>query len=408
MWRPSLVTAAAALFLLNGLGYASLASRLPELQAEFNLSEPQLGFARSGFVIGITVAMLVAPQIVRRWRAHRVAPVAAGLYLAAVCLAGAGFGTVSFMGWLLAAGVLNALIDIGQNVIAVRLEKMRMADVPDARPNSLLSPMEGLQAVGVAAGSGFGLLTAGRLPLLPSFALLGAVGAVAALVVFVLLRGLDTTAGARPARAVDPAAHPGLSRRRRLRAAYPPRLRWLTAMSFSALLLEGAVVNWLAVLVAGSGAPLFVSGLGLTVFATTLCLGRLSYGAIAGRVDQVMFVRTMGLLVLVGIAGVALWTDEAAIVLASAAALGFGLANLHPFCTGAVGHGSEPEAEELHLGRMNRVAYTGIAFEGVLVAGLTALFGLAAALAAVGLTAAVFVAKAHLFRTERARELQAA
>ena len=164
-WRAPVVWAASALFLLNGLGYAALASRLPELQRTLGLTEPQLGVARAGFVFGISATMLIAPRIVRRYRARRVAPVAAGLYLVSIGFAGAGFGTISFASLLCAAGALSALIDIGQNVIAVRLEKVRMQRDPHARPNSLLSPTEGLQAVGVTAGSGFGLLTAGRVPL---------------------------------------------------------------------------------------------------------------------------------------------------------------------------------------------------------------------------------------------------
>ncbi|GAA0537394.1 hypothetical protein GCM10011581_44160 [Saccharopolyspora subtropica] len=337
--------------------------------------------------------MLVAPQIVRRYRAHRVAPLAAGLYLVAVCLAGAGAGTASFALWLLAAGALNALVDIGQNVIAVRLEKLRMSTVGGAA-NGLLSPLEGLQAVGVAAGTGFGLLTAGRVPLPHSFAVLGVVGVLVAAITFASLRGVDTSnAGrTRPRR--------GGSAAQRVKAAYPPRLRWLAAMSFSALLLEGALTNWIAVLVADAGVSLFSAGLGLTAFATALCLGRLCYGTIARHVDQVGFVRVMGGSVVVGTTGLVLFTSAPEVMLISAAAAGFGLANLHPFCTGAVGHSSAPGEEEHQLGRLNRIAYIGIAFEGVLVAGLTALLGLPTAIAVVGSLAVIFVVKAPIFSTE--------
>ena len=401
-WRAPVVWAAAALLLLNGLGYAALASRLPELQRTLGLSEPQLGVARAGFVVGISATMLVAPRVVRRYRARRVAPVAAGLYLVSIGLAGAGFGTLSFAALLCAAGALSALIDIGQNVIAVRLEKARMQRNPRARPNSLLSPMEGLQAVGVTAGSGFGLLTAGRVPLLPSFAALALVGVLAAALTAAVLRGLQPmdTAAVPPEHGVR-TRRPRTMRavRERLQVAYPPRLRWVTAMSFAALLLEGVFTNWIAILVTDAGASLATGSLCLTVFAAALFLGRLSYSVAAQHLDRVTVARAMGVLLVLGTAVLVVLPAHAPVAVAGSGAAGLGLANLHPFCTGAVGHGAHADSEEDALGRMNRVSYAGIALESLLISGLTAAFGLSTAIALVGLLGVLFIVKAPLLDT---------
>jgi predicted MFS family arabinose efflux permease len=182
-----------------------------------------------------------------------------------------------------------------------------------------------------------------------------------------------------------------------LRAAYPPPLRWLTAMSFSALLLEGVLTNWIALLVTGAGSSPATGSLCLTAFAAALLLGRLGYSATASRVNRVLFVRTMGLLVILGIAGLVTFPTHLAITVTGAAAAGLGLANLHPFCTAAVGHAADATDEENALGRMNRIAYIGIALESLLIAGLTALLGLKAAIALVGLLAITFIAQARLF-----------
>lgn len=77
-------------------------------------------------------------------------------------------------------------------------------------------------------------------------------------------------------------------------------------------------------------------------------------------------------------------------------AAGLGLANVHPFCTGAVGHGANADSEEDALGRMNRIAYGGIALESLLISGLTAAFGLSTAIALVGLLGLLFIVKAPL------------
>ncbi|MGW0179254.1 MFS transporter [Nocardia sp. NPDC003345] len=396
------------LFLLNGLGYAALASRLPELRDTYGLTDAQLGFARTGFVVGLTATMFVAPQLVRRARARRAAPVAAGIYLLGIGLAGAGLGLWSMVGWLVVAGAANALLDIGQNVIAVRLEKSRMETGPHARANSLLSPLEGFQAVGGVLGAAFGATTAGRAGLTVSFAVLAAVGAVGAVVVFLLLRRFDPPSpesGGPGAGTVRHRARAAAGRRpslaARIRAAYPPRLRRLTAMSFTALLLEGALMNWLTVVVVNAGGSLTAAGTALTVFIGALCLGRLAYGPLSPRVDRVRFARSCGLLLVAGIAGIVqpFWQGDIAFTLVCAAAAGLGLSNLHPFCTATVGHTAAAGTEEEALGKLNRVAYTGIALEGVLIAALTAAIGLDAALGLLGLLALLFVFQARQFAT---------
>ncbi|BBZ06967.1 MFS transporter [Mycolicibacterium doricum] len=411
LWRQPTVWAALGLFLLNGLGYAALASRLPELQQRYDLSDAQMGFARIGFVVGLTATMLVAPQIVRRVGAARAAPIAAGLYLAGIGLAGMGIGLWATVAWLLMAGVFNALLDIGQNVLAVRLEKIHMAGTTHARANGLLSPLEGFQAVGGTLGAGFGLLTAGRIPLLHSFITLTAVGIVGTASVFVILRRFHLATapmGVEPA----PQPHPSVAPRRtswatglleRIRVAYPPSLRWLTAMSFSALLLEGMLTNWLAILAVHSGASLTSAGLALTLFIGSVCAGRLGFGPLSRHLDRVWLVRISGLFVIAGITGIVTHSVTGSVALAVASAVtGLGLANLHPFCTGSVGHGVNAGDEERALGKLNRIAYTGIALEGVLIGALAAAIGLTPAIAVIGLLAFLFVVKAPLFTTHGA------
>ncbi|MFE1591088.1 MFS transporter [Nocardia sp. NPDC058705] len=404
-WRQPVVWAAMGLFLLNGLGYAALASRLPELQERYGLSDAQVGFARIGFVVGLTATMFVAPQIVARFGAARAAPVAAGLYLAGIGLSGMGFGLWATIGWLLVAGTFNALLDIGQNVLAARLEKVRMSAVTDARANSLLSPLEGFQAVGGTLGAGFGLVTAGRIPLLQSFITLTAVGIVGTTAVFVILRRFHTATaptevGRTPPHVAPTRVSPRVRPLERIRVAYPPSLRWLTAMSFSALLLEGMLTNWLAILAVHSGASLTAATLALTLFIGSICLGRLAFGPLSRHLDRVWSVRISGLLVIVGITGIVTHSTTGSAALAVAAVVsGIGLANLHPFCTGSVGHGVDSGGEEQALGKLNRVAYTGIALEGVLIGALAAVFGLAVAMAVIGVLAILFVVKAPLFTT---------
>ncbi len=408
LWRQPVVWAALGLFLLNGLGYAALASRLPEIQGRYGLSDAQMGFARIGFVVGLTATMFAAPQIVRRVGAARAAPVAAGLYLTGIGLAGMGIGLWATIGWLLVAGVFNALLDIGQNVLAVRLEKVRMAAAPHAQANSLLSPLEGFQAIGGTLGAGFGLVTAGQIPLLQSFMTLTVVGMVGTAAVFLILRRFHLSTAPMDMGPTNKPQAPDTSPRapsearllERIQVAYPPSLRWLTAMSFSALLLEGMLTNWLAILAVHSGASLTSASFTLALFIGAVCAGRLAFGPLSRHLDRVWSVRVSGLLVIAGIGGIVTHSVTGTAALAAASAVTWlGLANLHPFCTGSVGHGVDAGDEEQALGKLNRIAYIGIALEGVLVGALAAAVGLAPAVAVIGLLAILFVIKAPLFTT---------
>ncbi|GAA3746553.1 hypothetical protein GCM10022402_27570 [Salinactinospora qingdaonensis] len=137
-----------ALFFLNGSGHAALASRLPELQPVLGLSGPRLEAGtqrvrggRHCHHAGGTTDRRALPR--PTGGSHRRG--ALGVQRLSGGRRGRG---ASFVGWLIAAGALNALVDLGQNVLVVRLERSGMCMLARTRPNSLLSPLEGLPAVG--------------------------------------------------------------------------------------------------------------------------------------------------------------------------------------------------------------------------------------------------------------------
>ncbi|MEZ5097280.1 MAG: hypothetical protein R2731_15000 [Nocardioides sp.] len=87
-------TAVLVSFALNGLGFASWASRIPEVRERLSLSNAQLGLLLLVLAAGSAVALPTTGALVRRWGAARV--VRAGVLLD---VAGSSARASSRAGW---------------------------------------------------------------------------------------------------------------------------------------------------------------------------------------------------------------------------------------------------------------------------------------------------------------------
>ena len=178
--------------------------------------------------------------------------------------------------------------------------------------------MGGAAAGGLAAGAG--LAPDAHLPV---------AGLLLALVVLAARSGL--LAAATDARADGPLF------------ARPSRaLAGLGALAFCALLAEGAVSDWSAILLdRETAAGPSLAALGLAAFSLTMGFGRLAADPLAGRFGRVAVVRGGGLLAAGGLT-LALVSASAAIGIAGFAFMGAGLAGLFPLALSAAGETDGP------------------------------------------------------------------
>ena len=121
----------------------------------------------------------------------------------------------------------------------------------------------------------------------------------------------------------------------------------LGALAFCALLAEGAVSDWSAILLdRETEAGPSLAALGLAAFSLTMGFGRLAADPLAGRLGRVAVVRGGGLLAAAGLA-LALTSAGAAIGITGFALMGAGLAGLFPLALSAAGETDGPAAPAL-------------------------------------------------------------
>ncbi|MDT7857583.1 MFS transporter [Rubrivirga sp. S365] len=266
---------AALPFAANGVLYGTWAARIPEIQAQAELSEGALGLALLGSAVGLVVSASVAGALVGRFGAHRVT--LAGLALFAAVVVGPGLAT-SFAGLAFAlalVGLTSGLTDVAMNAWAT--------DVEAAEGATVLGACHGMFSLGGMAGAGLGALAAAYdLPLALHFGASGAAFAGGALAQGWAARSTppDTLSGARGGAAGPVVALP------------VGPVAGLAALAFCGLIIEGAMADWSAVyLRRGLGASAETAALGFAVFSASMAAARFAADALTARVGSRRLVR---------------------------------------------------------------------------------------------------------------------
>ena len=298
--------AVGAVFLINGLGIATFLPRLPEIQQRLGLSDAGLGAALTGAGLGGLLGSLAAGPIVSRL-GSRKATLAAGTVLGVALfpLAIAPSGAVLAIA-LAAVGFADAVTDIAMNAHGMRVQRFY--------PRPIINGFHAAWSVGAMTGALLGsLAVALTVPLQAQMAV------ISVLVVCALWVAVAWFLADDPASAVVPGVR--------------PRLRGLGALAVVALgtgIIEGAPADWGAVYLEGTvGAGAAVAGLGYTVFAGAMLVGRMVADRFVHRFGRAVVVRVGSLL---GVAGffISIGLPSVWGVMIGFAVAGIGLAALFP------------------------------------------------------------------------------
>ena len=143
----------AGLFFLNGVLYANLVPRLPEIKEALGLTNAALGAALAAMPAGALVAGLFAPLLIQRLGSGRVASfglvgIALGVLLVPFTGSWLGFAAV-----MLVVGGIDALVDVGQNAHGFRVQRLY--------GRSIVNAFHGLWSVGAVVGGLMGSAAAG-------------------------------------------------------------------------------------------------------------------------------------------------------------------------------------------------------------------------------------------------------
>ncbi|MFD2202039.1 MFS transporter [Shivajiella indica] len=137
-----------SLFFIAGLCFASWASRIPDIQVKFNLSEAQLGTLLLGLPVGSLVALPLAGWAVHKFGSRTVILVSSIGYMTFLPLIGFSTSILMLVPVIMVFGMIGNMMNISLNTQALALE--------DSYGRSILASFHGLWSLAGFTGAGIG------------------------------------------------------------------------------------------------------------------------------------------------------------------------------------------------------------------------------------------------------------
>jgi MFS family permease len=298
----------AVAFAMNGLCFATMASRVPDLRSSLELSNGGLGLLLLSVAFGSIVGMPASGHLIERFGADTVVRLGAATVVAGLVTAGIGAAAES-VSWaalgLCVYGFGSGTWDVAMNVEAAVVERLL--------GRSIMARFHAAWSVGAFTGAGLGALAAAvGLPLPVHFLLVPA-----AAVTF-------TVVGSRafPSGSLDEPT-PGPSEGS---AWLEPRTLGIGLMVLAFALAEGSANDWLALgLVDGYGAAHWVGVLGFALFVASMTAGRLGGPPALDRFGRSRVLLLSSGAALVGVL-VVVWSGHAVLAVAGIVLWGLGAA----------------------------------------------------------------------------------
>ena len=298
---PDLLRARAGVslvFLANGLGFANLVPRFPEIVEHLGLSKSAFGQAVAAASVGALVAGLAASWLISRLTSAKVASL--GMLVVALALLGAGLARswLVLAVCLLVVGGTDSIVDVAQNAHGLRVQRRWGA--------SIVTSFHASWSLGAVLGAAMGQALAG-----------GGVGVgthmvLTAVVLLVLstgplLAGWFLPGHDRADREPDeikefdnaPQVRPATSSRR----VGPVTILVLLVVGLlcaASMFPEDVAMNWSSLLLSEQGAGAGHVGLGLVALQGTMIVGRLVGDRIIDAVGQRAVIAWGGALVTLG------------------------------------------------------------------------------------------------------------
>jgi len=306
--RP--VTGVALLFATNGAALASLLPWYPTLKAQWGLGDLAFGLMVAAVAAGSLLSTFLPSLAVTRFGPRPV--VFYGTVAVAVLLAAAGWtpNAVALAVVLAAIGLLDAVIDVSQNVAGVRVEA--------AHGRSILSSMHAFWSLGAVAGGAVGTLAAST-----GTDVRAHLAGVAAVIVAVVACGVWLTGPVPAGEPEPPSTRAGVD-----------KLMWIALpaalVATAGTMIEDIANNWAGLAaVELAGVELGQAGVAFTVVLAAQTVGRFTGDRLIDAFGRVAVARAGGSLIAAG--GVLVMAAHTPAPLYVGFALaGFGCATLVP------------------------------------------------------------------------------
>ncbi len=273
-------------FIGSGFGFASWASRIPQVRAELGLTPGQLGIVLLAIAAGSLLALPTAGLVVHRLGAARTIVVMSLLTALGIAVAGVGVlvGVVPVVIGLGVMGFGNGAWDVAMNVEGAAVEQ-RLGQ-------SIMSRFHAGFSIGTVIGALVG--AAMNLAHVPVTVHLLAVAALLAVSMPLATRGF-LPAGTEGGEQVAAGRHP-------LRAWLEPRTLLIGLFVLTMAFAEGTANDWLGVAaIDGYGASAALGSLAYGVFVTSMTVGRWYGAPVLDRFERVPVLRASAGLALLGL-----------------------------------------------------------------------------------------------------------
>jgi MFS family permease len=351
---PAATRATYVAFIGCGFGFASWASRIPQVRDRLQLTPQELGLVLLMLAAGSVVALVAAGVIVHRFSSRRTVAVMSVVLGAALVAVGLGYlvGVVPLVMGLFVYGFASATWDVAMNVQGAAVERLS--------GRAIMPRFHAGYSIGTVAGA---LVGAAMVALhVPVTAHLLGVGVIVAVVTPIAVRAFipdvepDVTPEGTEA-AETTVATGGTAGA--LRRWLEPRTLLVGLVVLGFAFAEGAGNDWISLsIIDGYRQPAVIGALGFAVFLASMTAGRWFADGILARYGRVTVIRAQALL---AIAGLLLFVfgpsvNGAAIVLAFTGLLMWGVGASLGFPVGMSAAADDPAAA---AGRVSVVASIG-------------------------------------------------
>ncbi len=331
--------AVGVLFFLQGICFASWASRIPSIQQSLGLSESQLGVILFALPVGSMISLPFSGYIVSRFGSRLVVTTALVLYALILLLIGMAANRWQLMGVLLLFGIVGNLSNISVNTQAVGVEAIYQ--------RSVMASFHGMWSVAgfTAAAIGAYMIGNGVIPY-EHFLIILAVMLLTLVLTFRHALKEDVNSGNTSQKFFVKPDRPLLN---------------LGLITFCSMICEGAMFDWSGIyfqkVVLAEKAWI---GAGYTIFMCTMATGRFIADWFSTRFGLQRTLQVSGLLTASGLA-ISVLFPTLVPALIGFFLVGFGVSSIVPLVYSAAGR-SKTMPAGMALAAVSSIGFLGFLF----------------------------------------------
>ncbi|MCW3118336.1 MAG: major facilitator superfamily [Chitinophagaceae bacterium] len=268
-------------FFIQGLSFASWASRIPDIKNKLNLSDGALGGVLLGLPLGQLTAMALSGYLVSKYGSKKILSVAALLYPAILLLLATVNSTWQLMAGLFVFGVCGNLCNISINTQGVGVERLY--------GRSIMASFHGLWSLaGFAGGLISTFMVANSIPPFTHFCIIYIIAFLLTISArnIILPRDGSKTATEKTKVFVKPDRY----------------IIILGLIAFACMVCEGTMFDWSAVYFENVvHAPQSLTRLGYVAFMCTMAGGRFAADWLVTKYGVERILKMSGIVILTGL-----------------------------------------------------------------------------------------------------------